>query len=257
MKHLCQWIQSNRLLLNGSKTKAIIFRNRFQQISKKLNFRVSSEKRNAISSVKYLGIHLTLTLTWNNHLLELIPKLNRAVSLLSKIRQYTPKPLIRTIYYFLFNSHLIDACQTWGQSKTEPFNKIQKIQDEAIRIINFLPNTAQVSEIYKTSKILKLFDYISLQNTLLVKNWFEKQWPQPLLNFYKKTTEQHNHSTPSASKDFASVEKANSKLYGIESIRYEAVITRNKLQSKIASYLTELSGMKSKSTIIECFLKSY
>ena len=36
LKHLCQWIQSNRLSLNGSKTKIIIFRNRFQQINKKL-----------------------------------------------------------------------------------------------------------------------------------------------------------------------------------------------------------------------------
>ena len=31
--------------LNGSKTKIIIFINRFQQINKKFNFRVSSEKQ--------------------------------------------------------------------------------------------------------------------------------------------------------------------------------------------------------------------
>ena len=172
LKHLCQWIPRNRLSLNGSITKIIIFRNRFQQINKILNFRVSGEKINPTSSVKYLGIHLTPTLTWNTHLLELIPKLNRAVALLCKIRHYTPKPLPRTIYYSLFNSHLIYACQTWRQSKTEIFNKIQKLLDKALRIINFLPNTAPVCEIYKTSKILKISDYIPLQNVLLVKNKF-------------------------------------------------------------------------------------
>ena len=76
LKHLCQWIQSNRLSLNGSKTKIIIFRNRFQQINKKLDFRVNGEKINPTSSVKYLMVHLTSTLTWNTYLLELIPKLN-------------------------------------------------------------------------------------------------------------------------------------------------------------------------------------
>ena len=47
LKNLCQWIQSNRLSLNTSKTKIIIFRNRLQQINKKLNFRVSREKINS------------------------------------------------------------------------------------------------------------------------------------------------------------------------------------------------------------------
>ena len=63
LKHLCQGIRSNRLSLNGSKTKIIIFRNRFQQINKKLNFRVSGEKINPNSSVKYLWVHLTPTST--------------------------------------------------------------------------------------------------------------------------------------------------------------------------------------------------
>ena len=131
------------------------------------------------------------------------------------------------------------------------------VQDKALCIINFQPNTAPASEIYETSKILKLSDYISLQNALLVKNCFEKQLPQPLLNFFKKTTEQPNHSTRSVSINFAFVEEANSKSYGIDSIRSQALIIWNKLQNNITSDLTELSRMKVKSTIIEHFLKSY
>ena len=147
--------------------------------------------------------------------------------MLSKIRHYTPRFLLRTIYYSLFNSHLIYACQTWRQSKTELFNKIQKLQDKALCILIFLPTTTLVTEIYKTSKILKLSDCISWQNTLLVKDCFEKQLLQPLLNVSKNTTEpteQHNSSTRSVSKKFAFVEEANNKSYGIDSIRYQAAI---------------------------------
>ena len=50
------------------------------------------------------------------------------------------------------------------------------------------------------------------------------------------------------------MEEANSKSYGIDSIRYQAVITWNKLQNNIASDLTELNRMKVKSTIIQHFL---
>ena len=99
----------------------------------------------------------TSTLIWNTYLLELIPKLNRAVGLLSKIRHYTPKSLLRTIYYSLFNLPPFDICLSdLGTVKNRIFNKIQKLQDKAVRVINFLPNTAPVSEIYKTSKILNL-----------------------------------------------------------------------------------------------------
>ena len=88
-------------------------------------------------------------------------------------------------------------------------------------------------------------------------NYFEKQLPQPLLDFFKKTIEQYNHSTRSASKNFAFVDEANSKSYGIDSVRYQAAIIWNKLQNNIASDLTEHNRMKVKSTIIEHLLKSY
>ena len=93
-------------------------------MNKKLNFRVIGAKINPTSSVKFLGAHLTHTLTWNTSLLEIISKLSRAVGLLSKIRHYTPESLLRTIHYSLFNFHLMYACQTWGQSKTKLSNKI-------------------------------------------------------------------------------------------------------------------------------------
>ena len=144
-----------------------------------------------------------------------------------------------------------------GQSKTELFKKSQKLQDKALRITKILPNTAPVSEMYKTSKILKLSDHISLQNDLLLKNCCEKRLSKPLLNFFKKNTEQCNYSTRSVSRNFAFVEEANSKSYGIDSIRYQAVIIWNKLQNNITSDLSELSRMKVKPTIIEHFLKSY
>ena len=93
-----------------------------------------------------------------------------------------PKYLLKTIYYSLFNSHLIYACQIWGQSKSDHFRKLVELQDKALRIqgkalriINFLPDKAPLRDIYKNSKILKLPDYIALQNTLLIKDFFSEE----------------------------------------------------------------------------------
>ena len=73
-----------------------------------------------------------------------------------------PKYLLKAIYYSLFNSHLIYASQIWGQLKSDNFRKLVELQDKALRIINFLPDTAPLRDINKNSNILKLPDYMAL-----------------------------------------------------------------------------------------------
>ena len=106
VKALCQWIRSNKLSLNTGKTEIIVFKNKKQKITKHLNFRISGQKIIPTRTVKYLGVFLNDSLSWDTHLNTLILKLNRAIGLLAKIRHYTPKYLLKTIYYSLFNSHL-------------------------------------------------------------------------------------------------------------------------------------------------------
>ena len=88
-----------------------------------MNFRVSGKKINTTISFKYLGVYLNDPLTWETHFKNPIPKLNRAIGLLSKVRNYTLKFLLKTIYYSFFNSYLIYASQIWGQIKTKLFQE--------------------------------------------------------------------------------------------------------------------------------------
>ena len=46
-------------------------------------FRVSGQKINTATSVKYLGVYLNDSLTWETHFKSLIPKLIRAIGFLS------------------------------------------------------------------------------------------------------------------------------------------------------------------------------
>ena len=72
-----------------------------------MNFRVSGQKINTTTSVKYLGVYLNDSLTWETHFKNLIPKLNRAIGLFSKVRitrqnfslkRFTTPSLIRTLF---------------------------------------------------------------------------------------------------------------------------------------------------------------
>ena len=111
---------------------------------KQLNIRVSGRKINPITVVKYLGVHLNNSLTRKIRFKNIQIKPNREIELLSKIRHYTTKSLLKTINLSLFSSHLIYACQIWGQSKTTLFQEIKKLQDKTIYIINFFPKGTNV-----------------------------------------------------------------------------------------------------------------
>ena len=114
---ITDWLRANKISLNTNKTKILIYKPKTMKIYKKLNFRISGQKIEISDTIKYLGLHLQDTLEWENHLKVIIKKLQRAIGLLSKIRHYVPKWLLRTIYFSLFNSHLIYGCEIWGREK--------------------------------------------------------------------------------------------------------------------------------------------
>ena len=146
-----------------------LFRPKEKSITKHLNFRISSEKINKSSTVNYLGVLLHENLQWQTHINSLITKLSSAVGLLSKIRYYVSKYLLRAIYFSIVNCHMIYTCQVWGQNEAN-IKQISGLQDKALRIINFKPKNHPVSELYKSNEILKLTDYIKLLNCLFVKD---------------------------------------------------------------------------------------
>ena len=108
---LVQWLRSNKMSLTTSKTEILSFRPTGKTITKHLNFRISGERIKTSTTVKYLGILLHEHLNWQPHINSLVTKLSRAASLLSKIRYYVPKYLLRTINFSIFNSHMIYTCK--------------------------------------------------------------------------------------------------------------------------------------------------
>ena len=248
-KHLRQWFRSNKISLNASKTEITIFKSKLKTITEHLNFRVSGQKINPTTNVKYTAVYLNNSHTWEIHFKNLQTKLNRAIGLLSKIRHYTPKSLLKTIYFSLFNSHLIYACQIWGQSKTKLFQEIEKLQDKAIRIISFLPKGASVKEAYSTVKILKIRDFLSLQNALLVKDVFEEKIPSPFMSYFKRLNTQYLHTTRSTVNQSAFVPVINTEIHGINSIKYRSIEIRNKLQKTLPDDLLNLTRTKAKEQI--------
>ena len=108
-----EWVRANKLSLNANKNEIIIFKPRNKTISKHNNFWLSGQKIKSTNQVKFLGVKWQEDLHWNKYLL-------------------------RIIYFSIFNSHLIYACQICGQNQnSQHFKKLSKLQEKALQIFNF------------------------------------------------------------------------------------------------------------------------
>ena len=90
-----------------------------------------------INSVKYLGVLLDEHMSSNEQIYQTKLKLNHAIGILSKLCSHVNVNTLRIVYYSLFQSHLQYVIQLWSQTNQEIKEIMQKLQNRALRKINF------------------------------------------------------------------------------------------------------------------------
>ena len=109
------WFRANRLSLNVSKSKLLIFHSKQKKIEySKIYIKLNASKLIPSSVVKYLGLYIDNNLSWDHNTFQLSKKLSRTNCILCKLHQITPKFTLISIYYSLFYSYLTYGCSVWS-----------------------------------------------------------------------------------------------------------------------------------------------
>ncbi len=220
LKLLCKWLKANKISLNASKTELIIFRDPKKKINFDPKIMIDGKKLIPCKFVKYLGIIIDEHLNWHAHATALSSRLSRAIGMLSKIRHYVTFETLRMIYYGIFSSILMYNCQIWGQS-SGIVNKLQILQNKALRVINFKPYRSSSTILFKNNEILKIADTVSLQNFLFAHDSLCNNLPSPLCGLLHLKETNHNLRY----EDFCQLVKPFSRTitYGSQSIKSKSV----------------------------------
>ena len=226
LKQLCNWLKANRISLNCSKTELIIFRHPNKLLNYDLKIKINGKKLEPSKQVKYLGVVLDPHLNWSYHIDGLATKLTRAAGMLAKIRHFVPVNTLRSIYFGIFSSLLTYGAQVWGQFPNQYVTRLQKIQDKAIRIINFSNYNDPVDPIYHKLKLLKINEHVKLQNFLYVHNSLNKKVPKPLRNSFTFMTKNCSYTRSTILNKMA-LPKVRTMTYGLHSIKYRSAALWN------------------------------
>ena len=150
--------------------------------------------------------------------------------MLAKMRHFLTTEILRNLYFGIFYSLMTYGAQVWGQHNNIHIRRISKLNDKAIRIMNFAKYNEDPSKHYKNLNILKFQDIIKLNNYLYVHDHFNSNLPISLLNNFKYIHSAHNHNTKISSANCVELPKSNTLQYGIHSVFGQSIRHWNRFQ---------------------------
>ena len=207
--------------------------------------------------MKYMGVLLDEHMSSDEQIYQIKLKLNRAIGILSKLRSHANVNTLRIAYYSLFQSHLQYGVQLWGQKNQEIKEIIQKLQNPALRKINFKKFHHPIKHIYKGYKILKFGDILKIQNCVFMCQ-FEQNNALAISFLVLHSKDKHNYQTRSGTQNLLDVPLARTNKYGEESVKYQCIRDWNNFKKKFPQIPeNKLSYMKIKRILKQAIFDQY
>ena len=182
---------------------------------------------------------------------------SHAVGVLTKIRHYINEKTLSTVYHGMFSSLLIYGSQIWGQSN-QSVSKMEKLQNKALRIINFKPLRYSVNSLYNKCEIWKFDDGIKLSNLLYAHDNIKGNLPTNLCAGITLLDSKHTHITRNQKGNQVNIPMVRSKTSSANSIKSKSVNTWNDLNKLfIKKQFVNQKRNCCKSLIKSYFIKGY
>ena len=126
LSKIMTWLKLNRLSLNISKTKAMMF-HMPQKVVEAPELKLDGTIIEYVNEFNFLGICIDKHLTWKSHINYITNKLNKTNAILCKLKNILPQNILITIYNTLFLPYLNYGNILWNAN----FEKLYKLQKKS------------------------------------------------------------------------------------------------------------------------------
>ena len=161
------------------------------------------------------------------------------------------------IYHGIYSSLLLYGSQIWGQSN-KSILKIEKLQNKALRIINFEHPRSSVNSLYNKCAILKFEDSIKLSNFLFAHDNLKRNLPSTLCGSITFVAFEHSQISRNQDSKQVNIPAVRTKTSGSDSIKSKSVSIWNDI-NRIFLHKQLIHQKRSfcKSFLKEYFVKGY
>ena len=202
LQHLGTWLRANKLAINTSKTKIIVFANNRDVGA--FNFVFNNNDINTLHNpnlvlpleritkqspnpaVKLLGVFFDEGLTFDTHINKLKNKINSSLFAISSAKNLLSKSTLHKLYYSLIHSHFLYCLPVFSFTSCKNLSILVKKQKQCLRVINKAHFNAHTNNLFFDCKILPLEDLIIYQKAIfmhaIAHNYSSVSYPSFALN---------------------------------------------------------------------------
>ena len=150
-------------------------------------------------------------LTWKNHIEYVANKLPAVARILSKLKQYVPREVLKTVYYSMIEfPHLLYEVLDWGNLASEYIHQIQVQQNELIKILSKTANfRIRLTPSYEQFSLLKLPNMYATEICKFFYRIINKKLRKCFDDYFNTPSYNHRHATHYATDNNFSVLYAN------------------------------------------------
>jgi hypothetical protein len=196
LKKVANWFRSNKMAVNTSKTKFIVFRTRGKRIDPrecKLLFNTNEigkiEDPNRIfeikrihnegdeKSYKALGILLDEYLSFDEHISHLCAKISKSLYCINRLKNFVTKKSLKMLYDAMIHSHIVYCINVYGCANSTSLRRLIIKQKEAVRTISNVGYREHTSPLFKQLKILPIEKLIKFANLKFMHNFAHGRLP--------------------------------------------------------------------------------
>ena len=203
LRKLDTWLIVNRLSLNIAKTKFLVFHPYNKPMKQRITLKIHKKAISESEYIKYLGIMVGSTLSWNIHIDKISKTISRATGLLYKIKPFVNNNILKMLYYSLVYLHLNYVTEVWGSAAPIHLNRIFILQKRIVRMLT-LNDVRQNDYSFPSSnplffklEILKIQDLFKVKIDKFIYKCVNNNTPINFHNWFLYTTQIHNYNTRS------------------------------------------------------------
>ena len=226
-----EWLNVNKLSLNITKTKFIVFRSSNKKPKYDVKITMNNKSIEQVRKTNFLGIIIDEYLTWNDHIAKVANRIIRASSIAAKVRHFLNRNAIKLIYYALVYSYLIYGNLIWGNTYKTRIQKIMNIQKKNVRLMTYKSYSEHTEPIFKNLNLLDIFkmnDFLTA--TLMFRYHSLKNLPEEFDHFFVANNHIHQNNTRNSFKLHKRYKRTN---YVKHTLANKGVDVWNLLESKL------------------------
>jgi len=239
------WLKANKLLINASKTKFMIFKNVNMQ-GIRLNLTIDNECLEEVQVIKYLGVMIDNKLSWLPQIERIMKKIVPLMGRLKRIRSKFNKRIINILYH----SHILGTIRycmnTWSMCPEYAKSKVEKLMKKALKILHKLEPRTESELVFRMADQLNLHTLIFIEKAKLIYKILHNQ-AKNNFNIVRR-----NQVTSVTTRQSHSLHIPTSRT---DKHKYGTVVTSLKIFNSLPSEIREIPNLKKFQSKLKTFAK--